>query len=477
MNTSIIVCVDKNGGISKGGLIPWKIKEDMSFFIDVTKRKYVKNLPNLLIMGKNTWLSCKDTLKDRDIIVVSSTHHSDPCVFPTLVEAFNVANKRYENNEIGHIFICGGSRIYQEALNYNINTIYLTTIDYDYECDNTITLNINDYNTFSTNTFNLVDLNDEKQVNVSFQKLYLKLPDHWKWCEERQYLDLLNDVLTTGDFRQTRNSKTWSKFGKNLEFDLSKGIPLFTTRKSFFKGIAEELFFFLKGDTNSKYLEEKGINIWTGNSTREFLDSMGLNHYEVGTIGNMYGYQWNHFGYEYQGPEYDYTNKGFNQLNYCINLLKTDPHSRRIMMTTLDPSTADQGVLRPCHSIILQFYVEKNNRLSMSCYNRSQDLFLGTNFNSCSSSLLIYLFCHIINNDVNYHGPKFTPGRLIMNLGDCHIYEDHKSMVIRQILRDPYPFPQLKINRTVPELIDFKFEDLELINYQCYPNIVAKMVA
>ena len=479
MNTSIIVAVDKNGGISKDGIIPWHIKEDIWFFMDVTKREYIKGLNNILIMGKNTWLNCRDTLKNRSIIVVSSTISiEDPTLADTYLsssyeEALTLANAMYDENKIGHIFICGGSKIYEEAQKYDINTIYLSKIDEDYECDNIININLDKYNTFTTNTFKLMD--NKKEVEVTFQKLYLILPDHWIKNQEHQYLNLLNDVLTNGDFRQTRNSKTWSLFSKHLEFDLSQ-YPVLSSRKSFFKGIAEELFFFLKADTNSKHLEEKGINIWKANTTREFLDSVGLD-YPEGVIGNMYGYQWSHYGYPYQGVDHDYTDKGFNQLKSCIELLKTDPHSRRIMITTYDPSTADQGVLRPCHSIIIQFYVEKGHRLSMTCYNRSQDIFLGTNFNIPSSALLIYLFCHVINNDVNYHGPKFTPGRLIVNLGDCHIYEDHRPMAIRQILRDPYPFPQLKINRTVTDLTDFRYEDLELVNYQSYPNIIAKMVA
>lgn len=482
---SLIVAVDKNGGISKNGVIPWKIKEDTNFFMDVTKREYVKGLKNILIMGKTTWMACRDTLKNRVIMVVSSTAnidgYEDTHLAISVKDAINKSVSLVETRVVGHVFICGGSNIYREACNlYNINTIYLTEIDDDYGCDNHIRDIVeffeSYYNTYSAHTFNIVDLNDYTSKKITFKKLYISLPNHWRPREEDQYLGLLEDILTNGHFRQTRNSTTWSLFSKHLEFDLSKGFPLFTTRRSFFKGIAEELFFFLRGQTSSKILEEKGINIWKGNSSREFLDSVNLN-YPEGAIGNMYGYQWSHFGFPYQGPDYDYTNKGFNQLDACINLLKTDPYSRRIMMTTFDPSTADQGVLRPCHSLFIQFYVEKGHRLSMTCYNRSQDVFLGTNFNVPSSSLLIYLFCEVINNDVNYTGPTFTPGRLIMNLGDCHIYEDHRTMALRQILRDPFPFPQLKITRKVTKLTDFCFEDLELDNYECYPNIIAKMIA
>jgi len=478
MNLSLIVAIDKNNGISRNGLIPWHIKEDINFFMDVTKRQYIIGLPNVLIMGKNTWISCRNQLKERVIIVVSNTmtldNYENTFMVETMDKAMSQAYQLFDDKKIGHIFICGGSKIYEESNKYFINTIYLTTIDHDYECDNKIKLITQHYNTFKKHTFSLIDLNDNHKVNVTFEKLYLKLPEHWQDCEERQYLNLLNDVLTTGDFRQTRNSMTWSKFGKSLEFDLSKS-PLLTTKKMFVKGIFEELMFFLRGQTSSKILEDRGVNIWKDNSTREFLNSVGLN-YPVSTIGPMYGYNWNHFGFPYQGPDYDYTDKGFSQINYCINLLKTDPYSRRIIMTTYDPSTAHQGVLWPCHSLVLQFYVEKDYKLSLACYNRSQDLYHGFPFNLQSSSLLVNLFCTVINNDESYHGPKYTPGRLIMNLGDIHIYETHKSAVIRQILRDPYQFPEFKINPN-NKLTEFKLEDCEWLNYHFYPNIAVKMVA
>jgi dihydrofolate reductase / thymidylate synthase len=474
MNTSLIVAIDNQKGISKNGIIPWQIKEDVQFFIDVTKREYKHALPNILIMGKNTWLACKE-LKNRLIIVVSSTvnvnESENTYVENTYENAMIKANKMYDDGLIGHIFICGGKRIYEQAK--NINTIYLTTIDYDYQCDNVVDLNFNNYNTFSTNTFKLMDL--EKEVTVTFQKLYLQLPDHWQPCEERQYLNLLYDVLTTGDFRQTRNSKTWSKFGKTLEFDLSKGFPLLTSKKSFTRGIFEELIFFILGDTNTKHLEEKGVTIWKGNTSREFLNSVGLNHYQEGDMGPMYSFVFNHYGAEYKGMNENYDNQGFNQFDYCINLLKNDPHSRRIMMTSFNPATTSQCVLFPCHSVVLQWYVE-GNKLCLACFNRSQDILLGLCWNKSSFGMLMHFFCTVINNDENCKN-KLTPGRLIMNLGDVHIYENHKDAVIRQILRDPYPAPNFNINRKVTKLTDFKYEDIEISNYQCYPNITAKMIA
>jgi thymidylate synthase len=146
-------------------------------------------------------------------------------------------------------------------------------------------------------------------------------------------------------------------------------------------------------------------------------------------------------------------------------------------MTSFNPKQAQECPLYPCHSIVLQFYVESNNRLSLVCYNRSQDLFLGVVWNLTYASLLIHLFCEVINNDNDYKGEKLSPGRLIMNLGDTHVYEEHKEQTIRQILREPYPFPKLIIKRKVNEITDFKFEDFELVDYHCYPNIIAKMIA
>lgn len=478
MNTSLIIAIDKKGGISKDGMIPWKIKEDMQFFLDVTKRQYINGKINVLIMGKNTWLACRYTLKNRIIIVVSSSvsieDYVDTFLVNTFDDALKKANLMYDEGLIGHIFICGGKGIYEEAVNYN--TIYLTTINYDYGCNNIVNLNFDKYNTFSAHKFKLTDYN--KEVNVTFQKLYMTLPDHWKPCEERQYLNLLYDVLTNGSFKKTRNAMTWSKFGKSLEFDLSKSVPLLTTKKWYFKGSLLEILMFVNADTNTNHLSEQGVKFWEKNTSREFLDSVGLN-YEQGDFGNMYGFQLRHFNAEYKGMNYTYT-EGFDQIEYCINLLKTDPYSRRIMMTTYNPAHAKYGTLFPCHGNIIIFNVELiNNLYFLSCMmtQRSSDLGCALSINSMEYCILVYMICEVINNDLNYTGIKFTPGRLIMNLGDAHIYENHYTQMIRQILRDPYDLPKLKINRKVTDLTDFKYEDFELIDYCSYPAIQCVMVA
>jgi len=486
---ALIVAVDINNGISKNGEIPWKIKEDSTFFQDVTKRKY-EDKKNAVIMGKNTWKELRGGLKGRINIVVSSSMTKAELLTDNInyeayvVKSLCAAIKHC--TDVGKIFICGGHNIYKEALNnYKLDELYITRIYSDFWCTNKFPIDVimsfapifNNYILHTTHNFKVTDLNTNKKVDIEFCKYYKDKQTPKSNKEEQQYLNLLQNILDNGHFRQTRNSNTWSLFGKNMEFDLSNGFPIITTKRVFIRGVFEELLFFLKGDTNAKNLSDKGVKIWDANTSREFLDSHGLEHYQEFSIGPMYGYQLKYFNSEYKGFDHDYTGTGFDQIEYCLNLLKTDPHSRRILMTTYNPAQANEGVLFPCHGIVIQFYVEKNNRLSCSMYQRSGDIFLGIPFNISSWSLLVHMFCEVINNDSTYTGPKFSPGRFVMNLGDVHIYENHYSQCVRQILREPYPFPQLTFKRKVTKLTDFKYEDLELVNYQCYPSIPAKMIA
>lgn len=495
-NINLIVAFDSKKGISKNNKIPWEIKEDYNFFQDITSRPNSENKKNVLIMGKNTWkaLPVKSRgLRNRITIIISTTMTGEELqqdnttkeevyLTTSLTDAFTTL--KYQKRDI---FICGGSKIYKEALNSlecKINYYIITEIDENYDCDNQFPydkLLLYKMDITNQKKFLVMDLFRNKKVNITFTK-YSNLAFNQGLVtnvngEEQQYLNLLNEILQKGHYRATRNSNTWSLFGKTLEFNLSKGFPLLTTKKMFFKGIFEELLFFLNGDTNAKHLSELGVKIWDGNTTREFLDKTGLQHYEEFDLGPLYGYNFLHFGYPYEGMNSNYDGKGFNQIEYCLNLIKKDPYSRRILMTSFNPSTASAGVLYPCHSIVIQFYVEENNKLSAVCYNRSQDFFLGNPFNLSSTSLLIYLFCEVINNDPEYKGNKLSPGRMIMNLGDVHIYEDHYSCCIRQILREPFSFPTISFKRKITELTDFKFDDIVLLEYQYYPNIPAKMIA
>lgn len=289
--------------------------------------------------------------------------------------------------------------------------------------------------------------------------------------DEREYLNLLKEIIYMGDYRVTRNAKTFSLFGRTLKFDLKDKYPLLTTKRTFFRGVIEELIFFMKGNTNTKLLEEKGVNIWKGNTCKEFLDKMNL-PYKEGDMGPMYGFNWNHFGADYMGSDQEYG--GYNQIEKVIELIRTDPHSRRILFTTFNPVEADKGVLYPCHGLISQIYViekEGIKYLSLNTYQRSADAFLGLPFNIASYSALVYLFCKML-------GPEYKPGELVINLGDLHIYENHLDQCIEQISREGYQFPKLNIKEF--DGFDFnhlEYEHFELIGYKCHNTIKAEMVS
>jgi thymidylate synthase len=290
---------------------------------------------------------------------------------------------------------------------------------------------------------------------------------------EKQYLDLVKKVLEQPT-RSTRNGTTKSLFFSSMSFDLTKGFPLLTTKKMFFRGIVEELLFFLSGQTNSKLLEEKNVNIWKGNTSREFLDHNNMSSRKEGMLGPLYGYQWRSFNALYNEEtglpqkisENDIDTNGIDQLLFVINTIQKDPNSRRILMTTYNPEQAPQGVLYPCHSIINQFYV-RDGYLDMFCYNRSQDLFLGTPFNIASSALLLSIIANLTD---------LKPGFLHMSLGDVHIYEEHFKEALEQSERVPYDFPNLTIPYKL-NLETISYKDFVLEKYNFHPPFKVVMKA
>jgi len=294
--------------------------------------------------------------------------------------------------------------------------------------------------------------------------------------EELNYLRLMEDSIIKGDYRSTRNGNTYSLFGKSLEFNIQDSFPLLTTKKVFFRGIIEELLFFLHGKTDSKILEQKSINIWKGNTTKEFIASRNLN-YREGDMGPMYGFNWLHFGAKYEGCDSNYTGVGFNQLDMVLKLLKEDPTSRRIMMTTYNPLNAEEGVLYPCHGIVVQFYVNIKNSLdnipihhvSCSMMQRSADIACGIPYNIASYAVLVCIIC-------KYLGPNYKPDRLIINFGDVHLYEEHIKEALIQIKREPKEFPKLEINK-FEKIEELTYEHFNLIEYNCHEPIKFVMKA
>ena len=296
--------------------------------------------------------------------------------------------------------------------------------------------------------------------------------------EEIAYLDILRDLITKGNERQTRNSITKSLFSRNLTFDLKNSFPLLTTKKMFFRGIFEELMFFIRGNTNTKILEERGVKIWKDNTTRTFLDNVGLNHYQEGDMGPMYGYQLRFFNANYKDCNDNYLNKGVDQLKYVIDTILKDPFSRRIIMTTFNPAQMKEGCLFPCHSLMIQFYIREENDiyyLSQQNYIRSNDIFLGNPYNIASFALMSYLLCHHLNYITKSN--KYKPDMLYITLGDYHLYKDHYEAAQEQINRTPYPFPQLNIKKYHDNIEDYEYEDIEMINYMYHPAIKTQMIA
>lgn len=278
--------------------------------------------------------------------------------------------------------------------------------------------------------------------------------------EEQNYLNLLKNILDNGDSKTDRTGVgTKSIFGTSLKFKLNK-FPLLTTKKMHLKGIIEELLFFLRGDTDTKKLEAKGVNIWKGNTTRDFLNKIGLFHEPEGSMGKGYGFQWRNWGKSKTDP-------GIDQLLALVTKLKNNPNDRRLLVSSWNVSQLHEMALPPCH-YSFQCYVTSDKKLNLLWNQRSVDSFLGLPFNIASYAALNMLLCKLTN---------LTPGEIIFNGGDTHIYLNHINQVNEQISREPYDFPELEVPE-ISSLDDIKllsFEDFKLTNYKFHPAIKAEM--
>lgn len=278
---------------------------------------------------------------------------------------------------------------------------------------------------------------------------------------EQAYLDLLKYVMTNGTEKGDRTGTgTLSHFGAQLRFDLADGFPLLTTKKVHFKSIVYELFWFLSGSTHVDYLQQNNVRIWNEWAT---ADQTARFNRPAGDLGPIYGHQWRNYGAT-KREDGSYDNDGVDQITEVIEQIKTNPNSRRLIVSGWNPKEADQVALPPCHTLF-QFFVA-DNKLSCQLYQRSADLFLGVPFNIASYALLTHMVAQVCGLEV---------GEFVWTGGDCHIYQNHREQVELQLTRSLYELPTLTLNPDIKDIFAFTFDDISVEGYESHPAIKAKV--
>lgn len=488
--TAIVAASSATRGIGWKGDLPWSLPGDLKYFAKVTKGNHpppqeegVNPKMNAVVMGRKTWNSIPDKfrpLKGRHNVVLTR----DPQKFiggqaipPGVLVASGLQDAWQQlgalpKDELGEIFVIGGAELYERSISEKyVQTVMLTSVETPPEME---------FDTFFPDLFGNCDddesewkecegasdgiVHEEKGLSYRFLKYQRSNK------EEEQYLSLIRKILKEGIERGDRTGTgTKSLFGAQMRFDLRDGtLPLLTTKKTFWRGVAEELLWFISGSTNANLLKEKNVRIWDGNASKEFLESRGLGHREEGDLGPVYGFQWRHFGADYKDMHTDYTGQGVDQLAQCIDKIKNNPEDRRILMSAWNPSALDEMALPPCH-LLCQFYVDTTkNEVSCHMYQRSADMGLGVPFNIASYALLTHLVAHVTGR---------KPGDLVHTLGDAHVYLNHIEPLKEQLERSPRAFPKIFIDdpEKTKTIDDFTYKDLHVVGYNPYEKISMKM--
>ena len=278
---------------------------------------------------------------------------------------------------------------------------------------------------------------------------------------EQAYLDLLSLVMSEGTEKGDRTGTgTLSHFGAQLRFNLADGFPLLTTKKVHFKSIVYELLWFLSGSTHVNYLQQNGVRIWNEWATSE--QTARFNR-PAGDLGPVYGHQWRNYGAT-KSTDGHYNADGVDQISQVIDQIKTNPNSRRLIVSGWNPGEAEQVALPPCHTMF-QFFVA-DNKLSCQLYQRSADLLLGVPFNIASYALLTQMVAQVCGLEV---------GEFIWTGGDCHIYQNHREQVELQLTRSLYTLPTLTLNPDVKDIFNFKYDDISVNGYESHPAIKAQV--
>lgn len=462
MSISLILsAVFKNNtfGIGNNNDLLYKIPEDLQHFRKTTKGYTV-------IMGYKTWLSLPSRpLKGRTNIVLTMNHTFQEEEYDnTHFISLSRFKKSLPLDEHEKYYIIGGAKIYELFLKdeeLKPNEIILTHITPEITTGIDTTVNPD-----LLKGYEITDFSDEMTGNnLKYRFIYFE-PREETSHPESKYTGLINKIITTGKSRTDRTKiGTISLFGETIRFDISRSIPLMTSKRVSFKNIVEELLWFCRGDTNSNNLRERGVNIWNGNSSREFLDARGLTSNEEGDCGPIYGHQWRRFG---QRPGEPY-GTGVDQLKYVENLLKNDPFSRRIVISAWNPYDSDKMALLPCH-MQAQWYVQEERngikRLSCNFTMRSSDFALAGCYNIVSYAVLTYILAKRHNME---------PGDIIYSAGDCHVYSNHLDAIREQMTKTFRPFPCLELDSSIKykDWDEMAYTDFQLIGY--FPNGAIKM--
>ncbi|XP_031477103.1 putative bifunctional dihydrofolate reductase-thymidylate synthase isoform X1 [Nymphaea colorata] len=500
----VVVAVTPQMGIGKDGKLPWKLPSDLKFFKEITTTTSSPQKKNAVIMGRKTWESIPHEyrpLPGRLNVVLTRSGSFDIATAENVVicgsisSALELLAAPPYSVSIESVFIIGGGQVLREVLNSPAcDAIHTTEVHSDIECDTFIpTIDFSMFQPWYS-SFPLVENNirycfatyvrvrsspaepsvleeglvsSVEQANDKFEiQKFSFLPKFiFERHEEYVYLRLVQDIILNGYQKEDRTGTgTLSKFGCQMRFNLRKTFPLITTKKVFWRGVVEELLWFISGSTNAKVLQEKGVHIWDGNASRDYLDSIGLTEREEGDLGPIYGFQWRHFGARYTNMHADYTGQGFDQLLDVINKIKRCPDDRRIVLSAWNPTDLKLMALPPCH-MFAQFYVA-NGELSCQMYQRSADMGLGVPFNIASYALLTRMIAHVCD---------ISPGDFVHVIGDAHVYRTHVRPLQEQLQNLPRPFPVLKINPEKKDIDSFVAADFEIVGYDPHKKIGMKM--
>lgn len=526
---AVVLASTPEGGIGNEGALPWEpLKEDMREFhkltttvvgnsktatvstsdestlssapsldplgvLDVAPRRF-----NAIMCGRRTWESLprrSRPLAGRLNIIVSATlfetrnsiplssgedvrgprplHHCDhedlfsseqlsnPIVFRSFLDAVEFL-QRQTYMDIDRCFVIGGARMYEECVQHPLcQRIYWTRVLKEFPHDTKLTQRFVQLCDDQFVWRKKSDTKTEHEVSY-YTNQYDRRND-----AEGQYLQLVTRVMRDGDLREDRTGTgTRALFGQQLRFDLSRGFPLMTTKRVFFRGVVEELLWMIRGSTDSNELSKVGVNIWDKNGSREFLDSRGLQHRRVGDLGPVYGFQWRHFNAKYVDCDTCYDGKGVDQLKQMIYTIRNNPKDRRILMSAWNPEDLDQMALPPCHMMCQMFVNMQRRTLSCSMYQRSCDLGLGVPFNIASYALLTHMVAHVCDLQV---------GELIINMGDTHVYLNHMDALTELVSREPRPFPTLRIRGRIYDIDNFCADSFVLEHYDPHPSVKMEM--